>query len=274
MDLGLSGAAVFINGGTKGMGRAVAELFAQEGARVAISGRDRSRLDETVIKLSEIGSPDSFGIKTDISDKDSILAAFAEIGSRWGELNTLVNMTTGRTTVSHSETIEDVSEETWNDVLNGIIMGTVRSTNAALPLLRKAKWARIVNVSTTMARLVSPGSSSYSTAKAGVSAYSKSAAWALAKENILVNTVTPGAFNSPAITEYITEKGGYDPHDLSEVARWWVDLTGETKQIGILKRFAEPAEIAPQIVMLGSPINTFIVGANIAVDGGTDWSTP
>jgi len=95
MDLGLKGASVCISGGSLGMGREVAVLFAQEGARVVVTGRHQNTIDLTVQKLVESGSPDAFGIRADISKPDDIQAVFRQIDDRWGELNTLVNMAVG-----------------------------------------------------------------------------------------------------------------------------------------------------------------------------------
>ncbi|WP_131816362.1 SDR family NAD(P)-dependent oxidoreductase, partial [Mycolicibacterium porcinum] len=133
MDLGLSGAAVCIQGGSKGMGRAAAECFAAEGARVAVMARGREALDDTVSRLVELGSPDAVGITVDAADASSIASGFAELAERWGELNSLV-----------CAVGPDVSQLPWNEVsdeqfLDAFTVGAlsaVRSARAALPLLR------------------------------------------------------------------------------------------------------------------------------------------
>src|SRR5277367_2214725 len=83
MDLGLVGAAVCVQGGSKGMGRAAAECFAAEGARVAVMARGREALDDTVTRLVELGSPDVVGLVVDASDATSIANGFAELSERW-----------------------------------------------------------------------------------------------------------------------------------------------------------------------------------------------
>jgi short chain dehydrogenase len=90
MDLGLADAAVCVQGGSKGMGRAAAECFAADGARVAVMARGRKALDETAARLTELGSPDAVGISVDAADATSIISGFAELRERWGELNSLV----------------------------------------------------------------------------------------------------------------------------------------------------------------------------------------
>lgn len=91
MDLGLANAAVCVQGGTRGMGRAAAECFASDGARVVVLGRDPASIDETVARLAELGSPDAWGVSADLLVPESIVEAFRKIDERWGELNTLVN---------------------------------------------------------------------------------------------------------------------------------------------------------------------------------------
>jgi len=90
MDLGLAGAAVCVQGGTQGMGYATAKTFATEGARVAVLARDPERLDRARAELLRLGSPDVIAVPTDVTDRESVDRAFAAIGARWGELNSLV----------------------------------------------------------------------------------------------------------------------------------------------------------------------------------------
>ena len=91
MDLGLSGAVVVVAGGTSGMGRAAADCFAADGARVAVLARSQPALDATAAALAELGSPDAIGLSVDLFDRASVDAAIAEVGERWGHINALVN---------------------------------------------------------------------------------------------------------------------------------------------------------------------------------------
>src|ERR1044071_6634691 len=91
MDLGLEGSHAVVTGGTKGMGRAIAEAFADDGARVAVLARGAEAIDETVAELERRGSPDAVGLSVDLTDPAAIESAFAHLGERWGEVNSLVN---------------------------------------------------------------------------------------------------------------------------------------------------------------------------------------
>ena len=275
MDLGLNGAAVCISGGTKGMGYATALAFARERARVVVTGRDRIRLDHTVARLLEAGAPDAFGVRCELPRLDEIEALFQTIERRWGELNTLVNMA-GPTEGSHFDReFAETTDESWEYFFQMGIMSVVRCTRLAIPLMRKAGWGRVINVSSQSARIAGSRECGYMTVKAGLNALSKNVAWTYAKEDILVNSITPGAVATEAMTERMVSTGavaqGYDPQDLVSVGRFIAEYVGPRAR-GIIGRAGLPEEIAPQIVLLGSKLSSFIVGSNVAIDGGSDFS--
>ena len=143
MDLGLKGASAVVQGGTQGMGLAAAECFAEDGARVAVMARTKSDLDATVERLEKLGSPEAIGLQADITDREQVDAAFRAVGERWAQLNILVNAA-GPAGIGG---IEDLTDDEWIDSFDIGAMGMVRCVRAALPLLRAAEWARIVNVS-------------------------------------------------------------------------------------------------------------------------------
>src|SRR5215813_5212482 len=193
MDLGLAGAAVCVQGGTKGMGRAAAECFARDGARVVVLARDQHGLDETAEALERLGSPDAWGIRVDLMQAETIDAAFVAIDRRWGELNTLVNAAgPGASQVA----FEGVADEEWHAAFEVGALSAVRCTRAALPLLRKAAWARVVNVSAHSTKRQGERLAAYTAAKSAMTSISKNMSLALARDEILVNTVSPGSFAS------------------------------------------------------------------------------
>lgn len=275
MDLGLENTTVCISGGTKGLGRVTAIEFAREGARIAITARGREALDKTVDELRQAGAADAFGVQCDAGNPDSINALFGDIESRWGELNTLINMV-GPTDPSTGVNFLEVPDEEWQYYWDIGVMSIVRCSRAAVPLMRKAGWGRIVNISSISSRVGMPFEAPYMTAKAGVNALSKNMAWALAPENILVNTVTPGVYHTEALRYYMEATGAtekYDADNLTEIYQWMTDQQGG-RCAGQIGRIALPDEIVPMILLLGSPKTSYLVGANIAADGGTDFSVP
>lgn len=273
MDLGLKGAAVCVSGGTKGLGREAALAFAREGARVVVFGRGAEALQSTVLDLEAAGAADACGVQVDVGDLASIEAAFGEIEGRWGALNTLINMA-GPTDPSPGADFTEAPDEVWGRYLEVGIMSVVRCTRAAVPLMRRAGWGRVVNISSVSSRVGSAFEAPYVTAKAGLNGLTKNMAWALAKENILINAVTPGVFTTEALRHYMQVTGAvakYDPENLADVWSWMREVQGG-RHGGVIGRVALPEEINSLLLLLGSPANSYIVGANIPIDGGTDFS--
>lgn len=269
MDLGLAGAAVCVQGGTKGMGRAAAECFARDGARVAVLARGQDGIDATVEALVRLGSPDAFGLRVDLTRPDTIAAAFAAIDRRWGELNTLVNAAGPGASQS---TFESISDDEWHAAFDVGALGMVRCTRVALPLLRKAAWARVVNVSAHSTKRQSARLAAYTAAKAAMTSISKNMSLVLARDEILVNTVSPGSFASPAFKaamRRLPPERGLDPENLYDCMRWIAEDFGHPAH---LPRAGDPAEIGPVIAFLGSRANSYMTGANVNVDGGSDFT--
>ena len=269
MDLGLSGAAVCVQGGTRGMGRAAASCFAADGARVVVLARRQEGIDEAAAALTELGSPDAWGISTDLRDPSSIDAAFAQIGDRWGELNTLVNAAGPGASM---RPIEDVGDDEWREAYEVGALSAIRCTRAALSLLKAAEWARVVNVSAHSTKRQAPGLAAYTAAKAAMTSISKNLSLVLADDEILVNTVSPGSFASEAFKtgmRMLPEERGLDPDDLYDAMRWIAEDFGHPAH---LPRAGDPSEIGPVIAFVGSKVNSYMTGANINVDGGSDFT--
>jgi NAD(P)-dependent dehydrogenase (short-subunit alcohol dehydrogenase family) len=267
MDLGLQGAAAVVSGGSKGIGHAAAICLAQDGARVCILARGQQALDQAAAALTRAGSPDAFGLSVDLGKAEDITAAFATIASRWGELNCLVN-----TIGPHAGHFFELTDADFFEHFNVGTMSAVRCIRAALPLLRAAAWARIVNVSAHSTKRQAPGLVSYTAAKAALTSISKNLARTLAPENILVNTISPGTFLSAAFTENlrpILEPKGIDPNDPQAVNRW---IDDEYQSGADLGRSGRVEEIGPVIAFLVSRRNSYMTGANVNVDGGSDFT--
>jgi NAD(P)-dependent dehydrogenase (short-subunit alcohol dehydrogenase family) len=268
MDLGLAFATAVVTGGSSGMGRAAASSLAADGARVAVFARREAELDETVAALREAGSPDPVGLSVDVTDGRAVEAAFAEIGARWGALNALVN-TVGP---GDTGTIDTLGDEAWARSLELGLMSAVRCTRAALPWIRKAEWGRIVNVSAHSTKRQAPTLIAYTAAKSALTSMSKNLAKTLAKENILVNTVSPGTFLSGGVKSWLqgmAKQRGIDPNSLEDLNRIIAEDFGEPCDLG---RAGLPDEIGCVIAFLASRRNSYMTGANVNVDGGSDFT--
>lgn len=270
MDLGLADAVVVVNGGSKGMGRAAAESLAGEGAKVAVLARTQPALDETVDALVAAGSPDAVGIPTDLTDDGAVRAAFDQVGERWGHLNVLVNAA-GPVEVGLLP-LEELDDDEWHATFDIGTLSAVRCVRAALPLLRRAEWARVVNVSAHSTKRQSPTLVAYTAAKAAMTSVSKNLSLSLAPDGILVNTVSPGSFLSAGMRGYLAAQPAerdIDPDSLTDAMRVMVEDFGHPAH---LPRAGDPREIGPVIAFLASRVNSYMTGANVNVDGGSDFT--
>ncbi|MDZ7676815.1 MAG: SDR family oxidoreductase [Acidimicrobiales bacterium] len=269
MDLGLAGAAVVVSGGSKGMGRAAAERFAADGARVGVLARGQAAIDDTVETLRALGAAEAIGLTADLTDRASIESAFAEVGEQWGELNTLVNAA-GPVEVGVAS-FDDLDDDEWLATFDIGTLSAVRCVRAALPLLRAADWARIVNISAHSTRRQSPHLPAYTASKAALTSVSKNLSQSLAPHGILVNTVSPGSFASPGLRGYVEAlppERNADPDDLFDIMRIIEEDFGHPAHLG---RAADPSEIGPVIAFVGSRTNSYMTGADVNVDGGSDF---
>jgi len=265
MDLGLTNATAVVVGGGRGMGLASARCLADDGARIAIIARSRGDLDAATADLSDRGSPDAVGIAADIRDADHVNAVFADLGERWnGELNVLVNAV-GPSAVG---SFEDLSDEQWSQAFDEGVMGMVRCVRSALPLLRKAEWARIVNFSAHSTQRQSVILPAYTAAKAALTSVSKNLSLLLAKDEILVNVVSPGSIASESLVGWAASVGvdGNDPYRLMDAIAEHFGHPAHLPRAGL------PHEMGSVVAFLASRRNSYMTGANVNVDGGSDFT--
>lgn len=263
MDLGLKDAVVIVQGGSRGMGRAAAECFAADGAKVGIIGRTQSDLDDTVSALVKLGATDAAAFAADIAAKSEVERAFADIGARWGHINSLINC--AGPTIGGG--FEELSDEDWLKSVDVGVIGMVRCVRAALPLIRKAEWGRIVNLSAHSIKRQTAGLIAYTASKSMVASITKNLSLSLAPEGILVNTILPGSFASPSLKRWAKSQG-IDPDDLVGIMSGIRDHFGHPAH---LPRAGDPSEMGPVIAFVGSRRNSYMTGAFINVDGGSDF---
>jgi NAD(P)-dependent dehydrogenase (short-subunit alcohol dehydrogenase family) len=223
-------------------------------------------LDDTVEELLGLGSPDSFGVSTDVTDRDSVDRAFATIGERWGQLNGLI-CAVGPEVSDVSWT--EVTDEQWLRAFDLGALSAVRCARAALPLLLAAEWGRIVNLAAMSARSQGYGLAEYSAAKAALTSITKNLSLELAPDGILVNVVSPGTYLTEQVRRHIDALPSavdVDTADLRSVMEWIQRQYAVRSDLG---RAGDPAEIAAVISFLASRRNTYTTGANVNVDGGS-----
>jgi NAD(P)-dependent dehydrogenase (short-subunit alcohol dehydrogenase family) len=245
MDLGLNGRKVLVTGGTKGIGRAIAGLFASEGASVAICARDKAEVEAAVAALSKNGRK-AFGTAVDVSDGPAITAWVREAAAALDGIDIVVPNVSALAVAA--------TEEAWQAGFQTDIMGTVRVVDAAMPWLEKSDAASIVIISSVSGREVDFAAGPYGAFKAALIHYAHGLAFQLAPRNIRANTVSPGNTYFPGGVWEKIEQGN-------------PTLFAQSLALNPTGRMATPAEIARAVVFLASPAASFITGTNLVVDG-------
>jgi NAD(P)-dependent dehydrogenase (short-subunit alcohol dehydrogenase family) len=245
MDLGLAGMKALVTGGTKGIGRAVAEHFAAEGCDVAICARNAEEVAQTVAALSQRGVK-ATGRTVDVADGLALTQWVGDVGTELGGIDIVVS------NVSALAIGQD--DASWQAEFNIDMMGTVRAVNAAMPFLEKSKAASIVVISSVSGREVDFAAGPYGVFKAALIHYAKGLSFQLAPKNIRVNTLSPGNTYFPGGVWETIEHGN-------------PDLYKQALALNPTGRMGKPEEIARGVVFLASPAASFITGTNLVVDG-------
>jgi 3-oxoacyl-[acyl-carrier protein] reductase len=250
-------------GGTSGIGLATAERLAADGGRVAVVGRRQEALDTAARKVTEQGAADVLALNADATDDSQLQAAFEAISARWGQLNALI-VTVGP---SGAGRFDDLDDAAWSTAFEEGVFTNVRTIRHALPLLRSAPWGRIVNVTAMSIQHQSSGLIAYTASKAALASLTKNLARTLAREDILVNAVAPGAVLTSSIRRAVKAAGG-QPDDPRDAYRVMSEQYGASIDLG---RVGLPHELAEVIAFCASRSNTFMTGATLNVDGGSDF---
>ena len=245
MDLGLKGLRAIVTGGTKGIGRRAADIFADEGANVAICARNADEVKAAVASLKAKGVG-AFGEALDVADRAALERFVADSANGLGGVDILV--------ANVSALAAQGKLKDWQNAFDVDMMHTVYAVNAALPFLEKSDHPSIVFVSSVSGREVDFAGPAYGAMKAALIHYAQRLAFELAPKMIRVNSVSPG-------NTYFD--GGF----WQNVEKNMPDLYAKALALNPTGRMATPEEIGRGIVFLASPASSFTTGTNLVIDG-------
>lgn len=237
-----TGRRILVTGGSSGVGKACVDYFLGLGAVVA-------SLD---VKHSDATHANHLHVDADLRDGTAVSSAVAEVAERFGDLDTLVN----NAGVSFVGTIEDGTEEEWNRLWDINVMGYVRSTRAALPLLRRSSSAAIVNVSSLTATSGLRQRAAYTATKGAIESMTRAVAADLVNEGITVNAVNPGTVDTPFMAELAAR--AEDP----------VQRRADFDSRQPIGRMVTPIEVAHAVAYFAHPLSRSTTGSTLMVDGG------
>jgi NAD(P)-dependent dehydrogenase (short-subunit alcohol dehydrogenase family) len=244
----LAGKVAFITGAGSGIGRRAAELFAREGARVAIAERDRTAGQETE-RLIAAAAGSALFVETDVTDEASVGAAIRATVERFGALHVLYN-NAGGSTLADGPVTECPTDEFWRAIKLDLF-GTWLVCRHGIPELVKAGGGSVINASSVVAHMGWPGKDAYTAAKGGVAALTRSMAVEFAPHNVRVNAVAPCVTRTPRVVEQL---GALET----------TQKLAEQHLVGL----AEPEDVAMAALFLASDESARTTGHILQVDSG------
>lgn len=245
MDLQLKGKKVLVTAASKGLGRACAQLYAEEGAQVWIASRNKRQLEQTKQAIiQQTGNVHVKAVTCDLTKEKEIEQLFAETGS----IDILINNIGG----PPAGAFDEFTDQDWQQAFERLLMSVIRAVRAVTPSMKDKQFGRIVTITSSSMKQSLEGLLLSNTFRPAIVGLSKSLSQELAGDGILINSVGPGTMETDRIRDL------YQPAQIQQL--------GENIPIG---RVGQPAEFAKAVVFLGSAANTYITGQTLVVDGGS-----
>jgi NAD(P)-dependent dehydrogenase (short-subunit alcohol dehydrogenase family) len=257
MDLGLKGKLALVSGSTAGIGRAIAEELAQEGARVIVNGRSGSSVESVVAEMKASIAGDVQGFAGDLSTA----AAAEELARRFPEVEILVN----NLGIFEPKPFEEIPDADWRRFFDVNVLSGVRLARLFLPAMKRADWGRIIFISSESAVQIPAEMIHYGMTKTAQIAVARGLAEAVAGTGITVNSVLPGPTNSRGVGDFVESLAAADGKSFAEVER---EFFQKVRPTSLIRRFATPREVASLVAYIASPLASATTGAALRVDGG------
>ncbi len=257
MDLGLKDRVAIVAASSQGLGKAVAQGLAREGAKLALCARTESTLSATAEEIQRETGVEVLARPLDVTSYEAVRRFVAETAERFGRVDVCVTNAGGPPAKPFAET----SVEDWQGGVNLNLMSTLYFVREVLPLMQKRQWGRIVTITSASVKQPIDNLVLSNAVRSAVSGLMKSLSNEYGKDNILINNVCPGYTLTARLDELsgkLAKAEGLDPKQIQ--ARW-------TNQVP-MRRLGRPEEFANMVVFLASERASYITGVSVAVDGG------
>ena len=258
MDLKLSGKLALVSGSTAGIGYAIAETLAAEGARVIVNGRAQSGVDAALAALKKATNKDAIGFAGDLSD-----AAVAEtLVRQHAGIEILVN----NLGIFEPKPFEEIPDSDWRRFFDVNVLSGVRLARLVLPAMRRANWGRLIFISSESGVQIPAEMVHYGMTKSAQISIARGIAESVAGTGITVNSVLPGPTRSRGVGDFVDTLAKEQGKSGAEFEKEFVEHVRPTS---LLKRFGSPQEVASLVAYIASPLSSATTGAALRVDGGT-----
>lgn len=257
MDLELEGKTAIVGGASKGLGRACAQVLAEEGARVAICSRSQADLEKAAQEIRTSTGAEVLAFPGDLDREETIRALVAAAVARFDRLDVLVNNSGGPPLAD----AVDATEEQWATAVQRSLLFFARMSREAIPHLKRSGGGRIINILASTVYQPIPKLALSGATRMGVVAFAKSLADEVGRDGILVNNVCPGSILSERMLTNVKARAKEKGWTLEEALK---ERAAETA----LDRIGEPKELAHLVAFLASPKSSYITGTTMRVDGG------
>lgn len=257
MDLQLKGKLSLVSGSTAGIGYAIAQTLASEGASVIINGRSQASVDDAISKLTPNAQGDLIGFVGDLSTQE----AAENLAQQYPDVEILVNSLG----IFEPSNFEDISDGDWQRFFDINVLSGIRLSRLYLTNMKARDWGRIIFISSDSGIQIPPGMIHYGMTKAAQIAVSRGLAESVSGTGITVNSILPGPTKSRGVNNFIEQAAGESGQSFEQFEEEFFQLVQPTS---LIKRFATPDEVASLVAYVASPLSAAITGAALRVDGG------
>ena len=245
LKVDLSGQVAIVTGASRGLGKAMAVAFGSAGARVICVARNKEKLEETAKEIESAGG-DAHVYPCDVADQEAVDKLVDEVVEKWEKVDILIN----NAGITRDTLLPTMATDQWDEVICTNLKSAFLLCRAASRYMLRARFGRIINISSVSGLIGNPGQTNYSASKAGLIGLTRSLSRELAKRKVTVNAIAPGFIES----------------DMT--AALGDSILGEVKKRIPIQRVGKPEEVAAAALFLASPDAAYITGHVLTVDGG------